>query len=211
MPAPRPGEIFGPLLYVTPEEFPLKDLVHRAIEGIRGGISGVQLRRKEATGWEFSELVRIFRDHVPSGFPWCVNRRLDYALAGGATGLHLPASHAPLGLIRTHSSRPILLGVSVHSLGSALEAVFSGADYLIAGPVFETPSKSAYGPPLGLSTLAEIVRAVPVPVYAIGGIGEEEAPEVRRAGAFGMAVMGALSYTPDPVAAAYALRKAWNG
>ena len=84
-----------------------------------------------------------------------------------------------------------------------------GADYLIAGPVFETPSKRPFGPPLGLSRLGEIIRSVSVPVFAIGGIGPDEASMVRSAGAAGMVVMGALSYAPDPVAAAFALRKAW--
>lgn len=214
MTASRPGEILGTLLYVTPEEFPLKDLALRAIEGMRGGITSVQVRRKQAYGWEFSELVRIFRDNVPSGFPWLVNQRMDFALAGRATGLHLPEAHPPISRIRLkmgeRASRPFLVGVSVHSLESALAAVREGADYLIAGPVFETSSKVSFGPPLGLERLGEIVREVPVPVWGIGGIGVIEAPRVRNAGAFGMAVMGALSYTPDPVAAAFALRKAWN-
>ena len=107
-------------------------------------------------------------------------------------------------------SRPLLVGVSVHSLATALEAVKEGADYLIAGPVFDTPSKRSFGAPLGLSILREIVREVPLPVWAIGGIGEKEAPRIRETGAFGMAVMGALSYTPDPVAAAFGLRRAWT-
>lgn len=205
----RPAEILGPLLYVTPEEFPLKDLVLRAIEGMRGGITSVQLRRKTASGWEFSELVRLFRENAPAGLPWLVNRRMDFALGGRATGLHLPAAHPPIARVREYAPPPFLVGVSVHSLDQALKAAEEGADYLIAGPVFDTPSKRPFGPPVGLATLREIVRSVPVPVWAIGGIGAEEAPRIRETGAFGMAVMGALSYTPDPVAAAFTLRRAW--
>ncbi len=205
-----PAKVLGPLLYVTPEEFPLKDLVIRAIEGVRGGITSIQLRRKAASGWEFSELVRLFRDNVPAGLPWLVNQRLDYALAGRATGLHLPEAHPPIASIRRHATRPLLIGSSVHSFRSAVEAAEEGADYLIVGPVFDTPSKRSFGPPLGLEALRTIVREVPVPVWAIGGIGESEAPLVRGAGAFGMAVMGALSMTSDPVAAAFSLRRAWN-
>ena len=204
------AEILGPLLYVTPEEFPLKALLHRTMEGVRGGITSVQLRRKEATGWEFSELVRLFRDNVPAGFPWVVNQRFDFAAAGHATGLHLPSAHPPVGTIRTHASRPMIIGASVHSLSEALDAVSEGVDYLIAGPVFDTPSKRPFGPPMGLNALRDIVREVPVPVFGIGGIGVEEAPRVRETGAFGMAVMGALSFAPDPVAAAFGLRRAWS-
>jgi len=210
MAGPRPGEVLGPLLYVTPEEFPLKDLALRAIEGIRGGITSVQLRRKQASGWEFSDLVRIFHENAPPDFPWVVNRRMDFAVAGQATGLHLPESHPPVSRIREKAGRSLLVGVSVHSLPAALAAAEEGADYLIAGPVFDTPSKRSFGLPVGLALLREIVREVPIPVYAIGGIGPEEASRVREAGAFGMAVMGALSYTPDPVAAAFSLRRAWN-
>lgn len=206
---PRRAEILGPLLYVTPEEVPVRDLVRRAIESARGGVTGVILRRKAATSWEFSELVRNFRDNVPRGLPWLVNRRMDFAVVGGATGLHLPEAHPPIPRIRTQVPASLLLGASVHSLSAAEEAVREGADYLIAGPVFDTPSKRAFGPPIGLSLLEKIVSSVSVPVFAIGGIGPEEAPMVRSVGAFGMAVMGALSYAPDPVAAAFALRKAW--
>ena len=202
-------EALGPLLYVTPEEVPIRDLVRRAIESTRGGVSAVILRRKTSTSWEFSELVRHFRDNVPRGLPWLVNRRMDFALEGGATGLHLPEAHPPLSRIRQWVSGGGLVGVSVHSPAAAEEAVQEGADYLIAGPVFETPSKRPFGPPLGLPRLGEIIRSVSVPVFAIGGIGPDEASMVRSAGAAGMVVMGALSYAPDPVAAAFALRKAW--
>jgi thiamine-phosphate pyrophosphorylase len=205
----RRAEILGPLLYVTPEEVPVRDLVRRAIESARGGVTGVVLRRKAATSWEFSELVRSFRDNVPRGLPWLVNRRLDFALAGGAAGLHLPEAHPPIPRIRPHLPDAFLLGASVHSLSAAEEAVREGADYLIAGPVFDTPSKRPFGPPIGVSLLEKIVASVSVPVFAIGGIGPQEAPKVRQAGAFGMAVMGALSFAPDPVASAFALRKAW--
>ncbi len=203
------SETLGPLLYVTPEEVPVRDLVRRAIESTRGGVSAVILRRKLSTSWEFSELVRHFRDNVPRGFPWLVNRRMDFALDGGATGLHLPESHPPLPRIRQRVSQGFLVGVSVHGPEAAEEAVREGADYLIAGPVFDTPSKRPFGPPLGLTRLKEIIRSVSVPVFAIGGIGPEEASMLRSTGAAGMVVMGALSYAPDPVAAAYALRKAW--
>ena len=74
------AQALGPLLYVTPEEFPVRDLVRRAIESTRGGVSAVILRRKLSTSWEFSELVRHFRDNVPRGIPWLVNRRMDFAL-----------------------------------------------------------------------------------------------------------------------------------
>lgn len=206
---PRRPESLGPLLYVTPEEVPVRDLVRRAIESARGGVSAVILRRKTSSWWEFSELVRHFRDNVPRGLPWLVNRRMDFAMDGGAMGLHLPETHPPLSRIRQWMGEGSLVGVSVHSPAAAQEAVREGADYLIAGPVFDTPSKRPFGPPLGLARLGEIIRSVSVPVFAIGGIGPDEAPMVRASGASGMVVMGALSYAPDPVAAAYALRKAW--
>ena len=94
-----------------------------------------------------------------------------------------------------------LLGVSTHSLDAARQAAEEGADFVVFGPVFATPSKLAYGPPQGLAQLAAVVREVPIPVLGIGGITPANLPQVRRTGAHGVAMIRAVLAASDPCAA----------
>src|SRR5580700_7486033 len=91
-----------------------------------------------------------------------------------------------------------LIGVSIHTVTEA-EAIDPGTvDYAIAGPAFETASKPGYGPEIGRKGLAEISRAAPVPVLAIGGINSARVGELVAAGAAGIAVMGGVMRAADP-------------
>ena len=82
-----------------------------------------------------------------------------------------------------------LVGVSAHSMAQVRQARDSGADYVVLGPVFETPSKLQYGPPLGLAAFREICGRVDLPVFGIGGISRETIPLVMAAGAAGIAAI----------------------
>lgn len=123
-----------------------------------------------------------------------VNDRVDVALAGGAAGVHLGATSAPATevirwLRAGNSPADFLAGVSCHELGEAIAAEKAGANYIFFGPIFETPSKKAFGPPQGTAKLAEICRRVHIPVLAIGGITGGNAPSCARAGAAGIAAI----------------------
>ena len=117
----------------------------------------------------------------------------------------LPVIPCPPEAARRVLGRDKLLGVSTHSLDAAREAAEEGADFVVFGPVFATPSKLAYGPPQGLPRLAEVVRDVPVPVIGIGGITPGNVPQVMRTGAHGVAMIRAVLAAPDPCAAAQEL------
>jgi thiamine-phosphate pyrophosphorylase len=118
-----------------------------------------------------------------------VNERADIAQASGADGIHLPEDSCPLPGIRK-AFPGLIAGRSVHSLGAAVEAEKSGAGYLLFGPVFATPSKERFGPPKGLDELAEVCRAVSIPVYAVGGITPERSLACIEQGAWGIAALG---------------------
>ncbi|MFY9583195.1 MAG: thiamine phosphate synthase, partial [Candidatus Acidiferrales bacterium] len=90
-----------------------------------------------------------------------------------------------------------LVGVSCHSWAAAVEAEHGGADYLVFGPVFATPSKAAFGPPQGLDRLAEVCRSVRIPVLAIGGVALENASACLAAGAAGLAAIRLFQEAPD--------------
>jgi len=116
-----------------------------------------------------------------------VNDRLDVALAAGAGGVHLGGQSMPVSTVRQLAPRPFVIGVSCHSLEEAIAAESAGADYLLLGPVFETPSKLKYGPPLGLDELRKVNARIRIPVLALGGITVERVRPCLEAGAAGIA------------------------
>jgi thiamine-phosphate pyrophosphorylase len=116
-----------------------------------------------------------------------VNDRLDVALAAHAHGVHLGKRSMPVDLVRRLAPPEFLVGVSCHSLAEAVAAEKAGADYLLLGPIFATPSKLQYGVPLGLATLREVTLQVSIPVFALGGITADRAAACRENGAAGIA------------------------
>ena len=116
-----------------------------------------------------------------------VNDRLDVALGAGADGVHLGVHSMPVQVVRQVAPRPFLLGASCHSLREAMAAESGGADYLVLGPIFETPSKLAYGPPLGLEELRKVALQTKIPLLALGGITLERVRPCLEAGASGIA------------------------
>ena len=119
------------------------------------------------------------------------------AKACGSDGAHLPAGGDPAAS-RALLGPDKLIGVSLHTVTEAEAIDPRVVDYAIAGPAFETPSKPGYGPEIGHKGLAEIARAAPVPVLAIGGLNATRAAEVLAAGPLGIAVMGSIMRAVDP-------------
>jgi thiamine-phosphate pyrophosphorylase len=178
-------------------------LVAAVEAAVSGGADAVQLREKDLAEAELLPLARRLRAVTEGRALLIVNGPLEVALAAGADGVHLP-EHLPMPL---RPRRGFLVGRSVHSAEAARRAGAEGADYLIAGPVYETRSHPSVEP-AGLALIEEIAAAVRVPVLAIGGITTEHVEEVVRAGASGVAVISAVLAQPDPRAAAEALRRA---
>src|ERR1019366_6631069 len=104
-----------------------------------------------------------------------------------AHGVHLGTHSMPAAVARRVAPHGFLVGVSCHSLEQAQEAQTAGADYVLLGPIFETPSKLQYGPPLGLAVLREVSRRVSIPIFALGGITPERAGDCFRNRATGVA------------------------
>lgn len=115
-----------------------------------------------------------------------VNDRLDVALAARADGVHLPAHGFPVAEVR-RAYPEMLIGASCHDLEELGAAEAGGADFAVFGPVFAPLSKASQTPVLGVEKLGEAVRAVKIPVLALGGITVENAAECLRAGAAGVA------------------------
>ena len=119
------------------------------------------------------------------------------AKLAGVDGVHLP-SGSDTAAARALLGAEKLIGVSIHTVTEAEAIDPQSADYALAGPAFETPSKPGYGPEIGRKGLAEIARACRVPVLAIGGINTARVGEVIAAGCAGVAVMGGVMRAADP-------------
>ena len=175
---------------------------------IRGGVSCVQLREKGCSTREFMDEARLLKALLAgTGVPLFINDRLDVALAVGADGVHLGQNDLPIADARRLVGNRMIIGISAESVADAVRAEAEGADYIGASPVFTTPTKTDTAPPLGLAGLRAIRRAVQLPLVAIGGIDADNASQVLRAGADGLAVVSAIVSAPCPRTAAAGLRQ----
>jgi len=174
----------------------------------------LQLRAKAATARALEAAARVLLPLCrAAGVPFCVNDRLDVALVVGADVVHLGQDDLPLAdaqRVRAAAGRPdMLIGFSTHNPAQAAAAAAAGADYIGFGPVFGTRSKANPDPTVGLDALAEVCRAVGVPVVAIGGITLDAVSAVARAGASAAALIAAIDGAPDPHAAGRAVAAAF--
>lgn len=174
---------------------PLMASLHDSIlRAVAAGAGWIQIREKDLEGSSLVELVRfaVAGTHAASARV-LVNDRLDVAIAAKASGVHLGEKSLPLEIVcewrRSAGRLDFLIGVSCHSLESARAAERGGADYIFFGPVYETPSKAAYGAPQGVERLREVCASVSIPVVAIGGVNLENARECLAAGAAGIAAI----------------------
>ena len=162
----------------------------RIAEAARTGVDLIQIREKDLATRELIELTRQAMESARgTAARIVVNDRLDIALATGAAGVHLGRESLPASEVRRLAPAKFLVGVSCHSLEEVREAESAGADYVLLGPIFATPSKLRYGPPLGVEKLREAARQVRIPILALGGITVESARDCRAAGAAGIAAI----------------------
>ena len=209
--SPEPARINFRLYVVTDRQ----QTAGRALEEViaaaaRGGAGAIQLREKDLSARDLYALgARLQAALSPYGVPLLINDRLDVALALDAAGVHLAGHSLPTAVARRVLGPDKLLGVSTHSVAEAHRAAEDGADFVAFGPVFTTPSKVAYGPPQGLQHLTAVVRAVHIPVIAIGGIDHTNLSQVVQAGAYGVAMIRAVLAAPEPYQATQQLRTAF--
>jgi thiamine-phosphate pyrophosphorylase len=156
---------------------------------ITAGVDWVQIREKDlpARSLLALTLAAVERARGQERTYVMVNDRLDVALAAKAHGAHLGVRSMPVDLVRRLAPREFVVGVSCHSLEEALAAQAAGADYILLGPIFATPSKLSYGPPLGLSKLREVTSQISIPVFALGGITIDRVAPCLENGAAGIA------------------------
>ena len=176
-----------------------------ALHGLPPRAVAVHLREKDLGGRDLLALARaLVAACEAAGQLLLVNDRLDVALAARAHGVHLPAAGVPPDEARRLLGPSRLVGVSCHGEGDVRRARAAGADYATFGPVFDTPSKRAYGAPVGLPAL-RAAASLGLPLVALGGVDVANAAEAMAAGAHGVGVIRAWMAAPEPGRAVAAL------
>lgn len=197
------------LLYaVTDRAWVGKQSLYEQVEAaLRGGVTCVQLREKELDEAEFlaeaKEVSALCRRY---GVPFFVNDNVDIAIACGADGVHVGQEDMAAAQVRQRVGDGMMIGVSVHSVEEAVEAVKSGANCLGVGAMFSTSTK-ADANVLPREVLRDICRAVDVPVVAIGGIGKGNLMQLAGTGVDGVALVSAIFGAADITAECRLLRK----
>jgi thiamine-phosphate diphosphorylase len=196
---PSPGGLRVPLLCLVTDRAalaralggdadPLSLLERQVAAAVEAGIDLVHLRERDLDAGALRDLAgRCAERAAGSATRIVVNDRIDVALAAGAHGVHLRGDSFDPAAARTLAPAGFLLGRSVRTAAAAAAA--GGADYLVLGTVFQTPSKPSGDAIVGIGELARTAAASPVPVLAIGGVSEDRLPEVARSGAAGIAAI----------------------
>ena len=174
---------------------PLVPLLQQVVNAVAPAI---QLRERDLLARELVTLAREVQAVTASHrSQLLINDRIDVALALEGVGVHLRSNSLPVSVARHLLGPQRLVGVSVHTVEEAIQVESQGADYIILGPIYATPSKQMFGPPLGIHTLEKACRLVRIPIIGIGGVTAARAQQMRRAGAFGVAVITAILGATD--------------
>ena len=188
----------GLYIILDPSIYPARPLVEVLTIAAEAGAFLFQYRNKSAAMKDaYVEALALRQAAAKAGVLFIVNDRCDLALAVDADGVHLGQEDLPLDLARKVMGQDKLIGISTHNPDQVREAAAGRPDYLGFGPIFKPGSKQDHDPVVGLEGLHAIRRLTSLPIFAIGGIQIEQAGEVMRAGANGVAVISAILKATD--------------
>lgn len=194
-----------PLLVITDRRMAQRPLPAVVADALAGGCRWILVREKDLPHPARIALVKELLDLARPHDAWVsVSADVQAVIAARAHGVHLPRG-MDMQTARRQIGATRWIGVSAHSLVEVEAAAAAGADYVTLSPIFPTPSKPGYGPPLGLDALRQATQVTSLPVIALGGITAENAAECIQAGAAGVAVMGEVMRAADPAAVVHRL------
>jgi thiamine-phosphate pyrophosphorylase len=197
------------LLYAVTDRAWLGDMtLYQQVEcALKGGVTCVQLREKELSDEDFlAEAIEIGALCKKYGVPFFINDNVDIAVKCKADGIHVGQEDMAAAKVRERVGDDMMIGVSVHTVSEALEAVAAGADCLGVGAMFSTSTK-ADASVLPMETLRDICNAVDIPVVAIGGIGKGNIDKLKGTGVDGVALVSAIFSAEDIESECRELRK----
>lgn len=214
MPLPqRIGRLRPPVLCFIVSSESTKDIEATVAAAVAGGVTMVQLRDRTMSGGQMLDMARRLKTITRGKALLVINDRVDVAVAAEADGAQLPEDGLPTLVARGLIGKYAVLGRSVHAVDTAVQAGREGAEFVVAGTIYKSPSKPD-AKPAGAGIITEISKSTNLPVIAVGGITAKNIGEAVKAGAAGAAVISAIAGAPDPRAAAEELSKAlleaWN-
>ncbi len=175
----------------------------------KGGATLIQLREKDKSTREYLKLAEATHEvTLRYGIPLIIDDRVDVALAIGAEGVHVGQSDMPVHLARKLMGPDKIVGATAKTVPQALEAYEQGADYLGCGAIYPTTThvKTVITP---VETLKDVVKAVPIPVNAIGGLNKDNLFVLKGSGIAGVCAVSAIMKAADPETAARELKQAF--
>ena len=175
---------------------PLLEICRAAL---RAGVRAIQLREKDLPTRPLLALARDLAALADAqSARLLINDRVDLALAIGNRHVQLPAAGLPASVARRLLGEEGLIGLSTHSADEAARAEAAGADFVVLGPLFDTPLKQAFGAAIGLAELERARTRCRIPIFGIGGIiTTQRVRDARQAGAHGVAVVSAVMVAND--------------
>ncbi|MBQ6099500.1 MAG: thiamine phosphate synthase [Methanobrevibacter sp.] len=198
------------LYLVTDNSDDVEKFLKTIEEGIKGGVSVVQIREKTADTLDFYNLaLKVKEITTKYNVPLIINDRVDVALAIDADGVHVGQSDMPCNVTRRLIGEDKILGVSAATIEEAKKAQRDGADYIGTGAVFPTQTKKD-ADSVTKQQLKEIVESIDIPVVAIGGITLENAIELKDTGISGLSVVSAIMSSDNPKKSSEKLLEIFN-
>lgn len=198
------------LYLVTDKSDDVEKFLRTIEEGIKGGVSVVQIREKTADTLDFYNLaLKVKEITTKYNVPLIINDRVDVALAIDADGVHVGQSDMPCEVTRRLIGEDKILGVSAATIEEAQKAEKDGADYIGTGAVFPTATKDD-APKITKKDLKDVVDSISIPVVAIGGITIDNAHELNGTGIAGLSVVSAIMSAENPKKASEELLNIFN-
>lgn len=191
--------------YFSEEEF-----LYRVEQALKGGVTLLQLREKNKNTREYislAEKVHILTQKY--NVPLIIDDRIDVAIAINAEGVHLGQSDMPVDTARRILGNDKIIGATAKTVEQAVEAFKNGADYLGVGAIYPTTTK-VKTVLTSVDTLKDIVRAVPIPVNAIGGLNKDNMYVLNSTGISGVCVVSAIMKADNPQKSAEEIKEKFS-
>ncbi|MBQ8232972.1 MAG: thiamine phosphate synthase [Lachnospiraceae bacterium] len=190
--------------------FSEEEFLYRTEAALKGGVTLLQLREKDKTTREYLDLARkVHKLTRQYHVPLIIDDRLDVAMAVDAEGVHLGQSDMPIDIARSLFGNDKIIGATAKTVEQAKEAYSQGADYLGVGAIYPTTTK-VKTVLTSTETLANICKAVPIPVNAIGGLNKDNIDVLKGIPISGICVVSAIMKADDSKKAAEELREQAN-
>ena len=195
---------FDPTLYFITDStgFTEEEFLCRVEQALKGGVTLLQVREKNKTTREYIALAeKVHKITQKYNVPMIIDDRIDVAMAVNAEGVHLGQSDMPVDIARRILGEKVIIGATAKTVPQALEAYRNGADYLGTGAIYPTTTK-VKTVLTSVDTLREVVKAVPIPVNAIGGLNKDNMHILEKTGIAGVCVVSAIMKADSPQNAA---------